>query len=214
MLRGSLFLLFLSLNTLIIGIILLPLSFHSYLVGRIAYCWTALNIKALHIIGGIKLIIHGQENIPKGQAIIISNHQSTYETFLFKFLLQHVVFILKKELYRIPIFGWYLKQHGMISIDRQAGVAAIRKMKQQSQYYLRYKRKIIIFPQGTRVMPNQHKSFQSGFVSLLQDDVPIIPVALCTGLRWKARSFKLSPGEAHISFMPALSYDYTINKKQ
>lgn len=205
MLRGGLFFICLTLNTMILGLLGLPLLWHRPSVRLVARCWMKSNLTCVHFIGGIRLKIHGQENIPSGKAMIIAKHQSTYETLLLCYYLPNAIFILKKELFMIPIFGWYLKQYGMIGIDRAGGVQALRKMRHDANQHFARNKQILIFPEGTRTKPTESCDFQTGFVAMLHDDTPIAPVALCSGLNWPARSFTLYSGEIHIHFLPTIN---------
>ena len=194
MLRGALFFICLTLNTIIIGILGLAVLWHRPSVKFVARFWMKVNLICVHFIGGIRLKLHGRDNIPKDKAIIIAKHQSTYETFLLCYLLPDAIFILKKELFMIPIFGWYLKQYGMIGIDRAGAVQSLRAMRYNARQHLARGKQILIFPEGTRTQPGEMRDFQTGFVAMLDDDTKIAPVALCTGLCWVARSFKLYAG--------------------
>ncbi|MDB5392679.1 MAG: putative acyltransferase [Rhodospirillales bacterium] len=144
-----------------------------------------------HILG-LDYRIIGAENLPShGAFIVAAKHQSTFETMKLHLILNDPAIVLKKELLRIPIWGRYLKQTGMIPIDRGAGRRAVGSMLTASQQAKADGRPIVIFPQGTRVPAGATRAYKSGVVALYQQlGLPILPLALNSGLFWPKRGMK------------------------
>jgi 1-acyl-sn-glycerol-3-phosphate acyltransferase len=151
-----------------------------------------------------KVIFHGLENLKKEKKFFIASaHQSMFETFVLQAPLKFPVFILKKELLKIPLFGWYLKKIGSIEIIRE------KTTKENLNFFdkikdsiLKYDRPLLIFPQGTRVKFDDRGPFKKG-VGRIYDSlkIPCIPVALNSGKIWPKNSFIKYPGDIHVSFL-------------
>ena len=113
--------------------------------------------------------------------------------------------MLKKELLSIPLFGWFLKRAGMIAVDRKGGASALRSMARQATETLESGRSILIFPEGTRVAPGQTRPYQPGVAALYtQQKVPVVPVALNSGLFWGRRAFFKKPGTIVVQILPPI----------
>lgn len=138
----------------------------------------------------------------KGPYLIVSNHQSVWETIAFLIIFPDVAVIAKEELLSIPIFGWYLKHSPMIMIDRSAGGNALRKMIEQSLLMSAAGRSILVFPEGSRMPPTQAVRFRRG-VELLYEtlDLPVLPVAVNSGLYWGPRDRYRRPGTITVSHL-------------
>jgi 1-acyl-sn-glycerol-3-phosphate acyltransferase len=156
-------------------------------------------------VAGVTYRIEGRENLPPGPCIIAAQHQSAFETYLLFTLLDRPVFILKRELARIPIIGWYIKCAGLVDIDRSAGGAALRRTLRCAIAALARGEQVVIFPEGTNVPPGLRRPYRPGIAALyLQCDAPVIPVALNSDYCWgKIRVLK-RPGEITLRFLPAL----------
>lgn len=151
---------------------------------------------------GIKIEVRGKENIRKENVIYAAKHQSAIETYCLTSILDKSVFVLKKELTYIPIFGWAQKFYGMIAVDRAAGGATLKKLLKEAKERISQGRSIIIFPEGTRTKPGMTTEYKPGLVFLYQNmNVPVVPVALNTGLFWAKNSFMRYPGTIIIEFM-------------
>jgi len=157
-------------------------------------------------IAGVHCRVEGRENLPTGPAIIAAKHQSAYDTFLFHGLLDDPVYILKRELFRIPLVGWYMKAAGMIGIDRSAGAQALRAMVKGCEDALAEGRQIVIFPEGTRVAPGQSRPYHPGVAAIYArfPDVPVVPVALNSGLLWGRKAFRKDPGTVTLRILPPM----------
>jgi 1-acyl-sn-glycerol-3-phosphate acyltransferase len=180
--------------------LILPAKFTLYCGKFLAYYIILL----LRLILNTKVIFHGLENLQKVERFFVASaHQSMFETFVLQAPLSFPVFILKKELLRIPLFGWYLKKIGSIEIVRgtttKENLNFFDKIKNTIQ---KYNRPLLIFPQGTRVKFDVRSPFKKG-VGRIYDSLklPCIPVALNSGKIWPKNSFLKYPGDIHISFL-------------
>ena len=163
----------------------------------------------LRLILNTKVIFHGVENLKKEKNFFVASaHQSMFETFALQIPLDGPIFILKKELLNIPLFGWYLRKIGAIAIIRgtttKENLNFFDKVKKRIE---KYRRPLLIFPQGTRVKCDEQPPFKKGVGKIYKAlNLPCIPVALNTGKIWPKNSFTKYPGDIHISFLePILS---------
>jgi len=167
--------------------------------------WIRVSLWLLRVLVGLDHRETGLENLPRGPAIVSVKHQSAWETLYLSLALRHPAFVLKRELIWIPLFGWYLHKVGMIAIDRSAKAAALKAMVRQAEAAFAQGRQIIIFPEGTRVAPGQHKPYQPGIAALYsQLKVPVVPVALNSGLFWGRKAFLKRPGTLTVQYLPAI----------
>lgn len=182
--------------------------------------WTMTNIFLLKYICGIKYKVNGEENIPNYNCLIVSKHQSTWETyFLFQYFKKYPIFVVKKELLSIPGIGTSLKNVGCIAIDRKDGIHSIKKIEEQSKEILgNEKRHILIFPQGTRVPIDSSVNdypYKSGFLNMAKaNNLDILPIALNSGKCWPKGSFMKKPGTIEVKFMPVMKYEYYSTMKK
>jgi 1-acyl-sn-glycerol-3-phosphate acyltransferase len=167
--------------------------------------WIRADLWLLRNLIGLCHQVTGAENLPDGPAIFASKHQSAWETLFFSIYLNYPAFVLKRELLSIPLFGWYLRKVGMIAVDRSAGASALRNMARQSSEAFAEGRSILIFPEGTRVAPGQSRPYHPGVAALYtQLKVPVVPVALNSGLFWGRRAFVKRPGTVTVQFLPPI----------
>ena len=158
----------------------------------------------LRLILNTKVIFHGVENLKKEvNFFVASAHQSMFETFALQIPIDGPIFILKKELLNIPLFGWYLRKIGAIAIVRETttkeNLNFFDKVKERIE---KTKRPLLIFPQGTRVKLDENPPFKKGVGRIYKAlNLPCIPVALNTGKVWPKNSFMKYPGDIHISFL-------------
>ncbi|MGE3623122.1 MAG: lysophospholipid acyltransferase family protein [Bdellovibrionales bacterium] len=153
-------------------------------------------------IGGIHYRVIGREHIPPGACIIAAKHQSAWETFKLHLLLGDPAIVLKAELLNIPIWGWYVRRAGMIPIDRARGAQALSRMMKAAHKAADEGRKIVIFPQGTRIAPGADRPYKSGVAALYEElDLPVVPMALNSGLLWGRNSFIKKPGLITVEFL-------------
>ena len=192
MIRKFLFLFFFFLGIISISILFLPsLIMPSKIVlfgGKVMGYWSGICLK---IFLSTKIIIKGKENIIKNEKFFIaSSHQSMFETFYLQTIFNSPIFILKNELLKIPIFGWYLKKIGSISINRNKitkdNLGFIEKIKYSVQ---NSKRPILIFPQATRVLPDDRTSFKKGVGRIYKElGIKCQPIAINSGRVWQKKN--------------------------
>ncbi len=155
-----------------------------------------------------KIIIKGKENIIKDSKFFIaSSHQSMFETFFLQTIFNSPVFILKKELLSIPIFGWYLKKIGSISIKRdKVSKDNLNFFKDISKIINNSSRPVIIFPQATRVLPTERPPFKKGAARIYKElNIYCQPIAINSGFVWPKEGKKKSNKEITISILKPIS---------
>jgi 1-acyl-sn-glycerol-3-phosphate acyltransferase len=159
-----------------------------------SYAMTSLWL--LRVVCGTKVEWRGAEKIPKGACIVACKHQSLWETFSLYAILTDPVFVLKRELMWIPLFGWYMWKAGLIPIDRTAGIAALARMTGRARKALAAgDRQIVVFPEGTRRAPGAAPDYKPGIVYLYgKAGAPCVPIALNSGVYWPRRSLLRLPG--------------------
>ena len=208
MFRNFIFSLFFFTGIIIISIFFLPSFFLPKQIvlfgGKLMGHWTGF---CLRIFLSTKIIIKGYENIIKDEKFFIAaSHQSMFETFFLQTLFNSPVFILKRELLLIPIFGWYLKKIGSISIKRgQITKDNLGFYDEISNVVKSSDRPLIIFPQGTRVLPNERPPFKKGASRIYEKlKVACQPIAINSGHVWPKLGKKVSNKIITISIMPRI----------
>ncbi|HXQ68222.1 MAG TPA: lysophospholipid acyltransferase family protein [Alphaproteobacteria bacterium] len=172
---------------------------------RLARLWARGIVLLLSALLELRHEVRGDIPHPKGGAIYAFKHQSAWDTLLLPLLLQDPAIVLKKELLLIPLFGWYLAKTGQIAIDRRGGAAALKRMVRAAKRCSQAGRPLVIFPEGTRTAPGQHRPYLPGVAALYgQLALPVVPVALNSGLFWPRRSFLKRPGLMTVEFLPAI----------
>jgi 1-acyl-sn-glycerol-3-phosphate acyltransferase len=156
---------------------------------------------------GIRPKVIGQENMPAEACVILSKHQSAWETMTLQDVVPsgaYCVFVLKKELLSIPLLGWGLAAMKMISIDRKAGKDALDQVVQQGRERLQQGFYVIVLPEGTRVAPGQKKRYKAGGAYLATHvGCKVVPIAHNAGELWPRQAFLKTPGTVTISIGPA-----------
>lgn len=174
----------------------------------IAEYWAASNAFLLRWVVGIKSEVTGTENIPEGGCIIAAKHQSDWDIFA---LLPHAgrpAFIAKKELMDIPFFGGAARALDTISIDRSKGTEAIPAMLVDARAAIDRGCRIIIYPEGTRKAPLADPAYRTGISRIYEGlNVPVVPVALNSGLFWGRNALVLWPGTAKAKFLKPIPPD-------
>jgi 1-acyl-sn-glycerol-3-phosphate acyltransferase len=158
-----------------------------------SYAMTSLWL--LRVICGTKVEWRGAEKIPKTPCIVACKHQSAWETFALYAVLDDPIYILKRELMWIPLFGWYAWKAGVIPVDRNAGLSALTRMTARAQKEFERPCQLVIFPEGTRRPPGAEPAYKPGVAYLYSKaGVPCVPLALNSGLFWPRRSLRRRPG--------------------
>lgn len=204
----------LTFNTLFYGNLILYLIFGvlpSLLLPKrvllaVAIAWARSSVWLLRVVAGIRCEITGIENIPQGGLMVAAKHQSFLETFALVTVFQNPVYILKRELTWIPIFGWALTKLRMIPVDRGARARALSDVTRRAKIELGQNgRQLLIFPEGTRRPPGAPPAYKFGVAHLYAElGVPCVPVALVTGLYWPRRKFLRRPGTVRIEILPPI----------
>ena len=180
--------------------------------GKLMGYWTSF---CLRIILSVKIKVLGNENIIQNRKFFIAaSHQSMFETFYLQTIFNSPVFILKKELILIPIFGWYLKKIGSISIKRnKVSKDNLSFFNDINKALTDSKRPLIIFPQGTRVKPEERPPFKKGVARIYEElKISCQPVAINSGYVWPKRGSKTPNKQITISILPSIDYQMEKNE--
>ena len=204
--RSILFNVLFYFTILVYSVIALPTVVMPYwAIVEFAKFWARTNLWLLRVICGMEVEFSGTENIPKGPLLVAAKHYSIWETFALLPLFSEPVYIVKRELMWIPVFGWYMRKGRMIAVDRTARRQALTRMTHRARADLAGGRQIIIFPEGTRRAPGAPPSYKSGVAHLYAETgAPCLPVALNSGLFWGRRSFKRYPGTVRVDILEAI----------
>lgn len=181
----------------------LPYRHRYFLTGL----WNRFVIGALRIVCGVRYQVKGRENLPNAPAIVLSKHQSAWETlFLYYMMPRPLVFVFKKELLYIPFFGWGLALLRMIPIDRSKGKDAFAQVVEQGRQRLSNGQWIIMFPEGTRSPVGNQGKYKTGGTRLaVETNAQVIPVALNAGECWPKKRFIKKPGLITVSIGKPIS---------
>jgi 1-acyl-sn-glycerol-3-phosphate acyltransferase len=207
-LRSIIFYLFMSLWTLFIAVacsvFLIKPNKYLFYSCRI---WSKGLLIGLRIICNIKYNIIGQNNLPKPPYIVASKHQSAFETILFWQMFLPPVYVLKKELTKIPFFGWYLIRLKMIYINRSSQSQALKHTIIETQKALDKNMIVVIFPEGTRTNPGHYseKYFPGIKAIYSSSNVPVVPIALNSGTLWSSKKFTMKPGSIIIKILKPIN---------
>lgn len=203
--RSALFNFTFYLWTMLISIVALPLLVSQRATIWISGLWAIVSLFLLRLIVGLSYEVRGLNNLPKGTAIFAFKHQSAWDTIALWVLLEKPAIVLKRSLARIPVFGWYMRRGKAIIIDRKAGAKALRPMVAAARSAAAAGRPIAIFPEGTRTLVGGLPSYQPGVAALYKQlGLPLVPVALNSGLFWSRWSFLKHPGRIVVQFLPAI----------
>lgn len=168
--------------------------------------WVFMTIWLIKHVLGIGYRVLGRENIPDRPAVILSKHQSAWETVVLQQVFPLALFVWKRELkWQLPFFGWALAVIPMISIDRGAGKNALLQLVEQGRLRLSQGYPVIIFPEGTRVAPGSHRRYKIGGAHLgVATGAPVLPLAHNAGEYWGRNAFFKRPGTITVSIGPAI----------
>lgn len=200
-LRSTLFAAFLVIITpLFAAIALLTFALPALTRYRIITAWSRCVVWAARVLCGIRYRVVGAEHLPRQPCIILSKHQSAWETLALQLIFPPQVWVLKKELLRVPFFGWGLAMLSPIAIDRSARREALQQLIEQGRERLAAGFCIVIFPEGTRIAPGQRGKYRPGGARLaVETATPVIPVAHNAGLCWGRNAFIKRPGLVTVS---------------
>jgi 1-acyl-sn-glycerol-3-phosphate acyltransferase len=187
-----------------LALVLISVWVHRTPLWWFAVGWFRLVIWGTRVILGVQVRVKGMENLPVGAtspAILLSKHQSTLETLLLPTLMPHpLAFVFKRELLRIPFFGWSMARLDMIHIDRESRAQALKHVVAQGKVLLAQGVWIIMFPEGTRMDRGQKGTYQTAGSRLAVDSgAPVIPIAVSSGKCWPRRGFVKHAGVVQVS---------------
>jgi len=215
-LRSALFLVWFLVITTILSLIFLPvLVLPRRATVWLARLWARLTFWGLKVFAGIGFEIRGTP--PQGPVLVASKHMSMWDTLALYLALYEPAIVLKRELLRIPFYGWFLAKAAAIAIDRNAGPRALRKMSEAARAVLAQGRPILIFPEGTRKKPGAAADYKPGVAGLYgMLGVACVPVALNSGVYWTG--FLKRPGTIVLEFLepipPGLKRDAFMTRLQ
>ena len=203
LLRSLIFNLAFFLWAIVLGTLGLPLLLvprrAAVVLGRL---WSRGVVWLLRHVVGLEQELRGLDRVPRGACIVAMKHQSAWDAVILSLALDDPVPVVKRELLRLPIYGWYMARAGAIAIERRAGAAALRGMVAAARPAAAAGRPIVIFPQGTRVAPGARLPYQPGVAALYRAlALPLVPAAVNSGLFWGRRSFIKRPGRIVLEFL-------------
>lgn len=175
--------------------------------------WAMLGLKAhaqaslwwLKVICNIRMDVRGRENLPDGAALVVSKHQSAWDTFALIPIFKDPAMVMKAELGLIPLYGWFSYKFAHILVRRARGPAALRKMLKDAKARANQGRQIVIFPEGTRKAPGALPDYKPGALALYEAlDVPCVPIAVNSGLYWPRRQMMRYPGTIVVEILPPI----------
>lgn len=174
----------------------------AWLVPRV---WARSSLWLQKVIVGTRCEFEGLENLPEGSCIVAPKHQSFWDTIAFLPFIPDALYILKRELVWIPLFGWYVAKMRMIPINRKSRSRALKQALDMARERMRENRQLIIYPEGTRRPPGAEPAYKYGVVELYaQLGVPVVPIAHVAGLYWPRRRFLRFPGVIRARILPPI----------
>ncbi|MEW6332391.1 MAG: lysophospholipid acyltransferase family protein [Pseudomonadota bacterium] len=193
-------------SVLIYAPLMLPTALLPYpLRYRLVSQWARFQVFLLRVLCRLDYRVEGLEHLPPGAAIILSKHQSAWETIAFQQIFPAQTWVLKRELMWIPLFGWALALTRPIAIDRGAGRKAVEQVIAQGRERLQSGIWVVVFPEGTRVAPGTRKRYaMGGAILAAESGYPVVPVAHNAGSFWLRRGFMKKPGTVRVVIGPTI----------
>lgn len=168
--------------------------------------WARSSLWLLRVVAGTRSAITGQSRLPAGAFIVAAKHQSFWEVIAILPQVDKPTFILKKELMRIPVFGWYARRMGMIPVDRRKRGAVLPSLLAGAERAVQDGRQIVIFPEGTRSAPGAQPNYRPGIHFLYEKlGIPVAPMALNSGLFWPRQAVRRQPGTIRAEFLDPIA---------
>jgi 1-acyl-sn-glycerol-3-phosphate acyltransferase len=202
-LRSALYAFWLFVGTTILAIVYLPMLVlpRGVLAAGIRL-WGWYLRAGLRWICDVRVEIRGREHLPKGPALIAAKHQGWLDVFVGFTVLPDACYVMKRELMRIPLIGWYCRKVGMVWVDREGHAAALKKLVADVQDRMRHDRQVVIFPEGTRTPPGQPGDYKPGIAALYRDlAIPCTPLATNSGVHFPAKGLMKYPGTVVFEFL-------------
>ncbi len=205
--RSVVFWFFQIANTLIMSLPVLLGGLISFRVGlAMAILWNGANVWGLRFICGVSWKVDGRENIPDTPCVVLSKHQSTWDAYFLPTLFNPFVYVAKRSLLFIPIFGWALYVLKFIMIDRSSGRSAISQMCEQAADRLSKRRWVLVFPEGTRRPVGAEPAYRIGGAKIAEQvNADVLPIAVNAGEFWPRMGFIKWPGTVTVSIGPVIS---------
>jgi 1-acyl-sn-glycerol-3-phosphate acyltransferase len=196
-LRGLIFNIWMGGSALVIGLAFLPvIAIRRDFALSAVRLWCRSTLAALRLICGVRVELRGLHHLPESGVLIASKHQGMLDTVAPFVYLSAPTIVLKKELLQIPVYGWYAQLSGMIAIDRDGAARTLRALVKSVRRRFEDGRQVLIFPEGTRMLPGAEPDYKPGIAALYRElDVGCIPVATNSGLHWPAHGLARLPGK-------------------
>lgn len=170
-----------------------------------AHLWIKVVVFGLRAIVGVRIEVRGLEHRPKGPGVVAAKHQGMLDIMEPFLALQHPSFVLKRELARLPVFGWYCAKLGMIPVDRGGGSPAVKALVANAEDRLANGHQVLIFPEGTRKPIGAAPAYKSGVAALYRDlGLAVTPMATNSGQCWPPRGLVKYPGLVVFEFLPPI----------
>lgn len=206
--RSVLFYIWIALATLVMGVVWLPfVLIRPVLAHSLGRAWSGHLLAAARVLLGLRVEVRGTP--PTGSCIIAAKHQSFLDILAIAHAVPRCAFIMKRELLRVPVMGYYAVKAGCIPIDRSRGPEAMQKIVTEIESIRARPQgmgQLIIYPEGTRTKPGQKVRYKHGVSAIYaMTGLPIVPVAVNCGLFWPKKSFVIRPGTSIIEFLPVIA---------
>ena len=194
--RGLLYGLWLYGLTAVLSVVFLPLlALPRDALRRGIHLWSHLAIWGLKVIGGVRLEVRGVERLPEGPLLIAAKHQSMFDIIPPFAAMHDPIFVMKKELMRIPLFGWMCRKAEMVEVDRGAAAQAMRKLIIDARDRLKDPRQLVIYPEGTRQAPGSAPDYKPGVAGIYRDlNLVCVPIATNSGVHLDVHGLPKSRG--------------------
>jgi 1-acyl-sn-glycerol-3-phosphate acyltransferase len=188
--------------TALLAILGLPALIAKSAVQALGRFWIGGIFVVLRGVVGLGYRVEGREHMLPAPVIYAAKHQSAWDTLIIKMLLDRPAYVLKQELTWIPLFGWYLRRSGAVAVDRAGGGKALKRMLRQARAAVDDRQPIVIYPEGTRTAVGAQRPYHPGVAALYgQLNIPVVPIALNSGLFWRRREFRKRPGMVTLRFL-------------
>jgi 1-acyl-sn-glycerol-3-phosphate acyltransferase len=206
--RSALFVLFMAVTVVpwALAVVLVSIFASGSIVYRMCVSWLTTSIWAAKVICGVHARLHGFDRLPDSPVVLLSKHQSTWETFAYPGLMPHpLCYVFKRELLYIPFFGWAMARMDMIHIDRSKRAEAWNLVAAQGREFMNKGHWVIMFPEGTRAARGCRGTYKAGGTRLaIATGRPVVPIATTSGRCWPRKSFVLRPGVIDVSVGPPI----------
>jgi 1-acyl-sn-glycerol-3-phosphate acyltransferase len=192
--------------TAVLAVVGLPLLLAPWRVMmRFGTAWSRLSLDLLKLCAGLDWEVRGRANLPRGPCLIAMKHQSAWDTLAVPVLFDLPAIVIKRELGWIPFYGWYARHAGMIALDRSGAANALRRMLAEAAAAVANGRPIVIFPEGTRTAVGAKPRYLPGVFAVYRElNLPLVPVAVNSGLYWGRRAFVKRPGRIVVEILPPI----------